>query len=229
MIHRMYDGCWKVVLSFSLLPFVLPSAFAEDLVSLSKVTFVTSPKWYIFKSHALDDDVLMFRKYSFAVIDGNIAGPEKTKNILDFGCQRTSRSSDYVVFHFPSWINTGMRAADWKPRLPLHIGINSLSLTFDAEAEFKNSGIFVDLDDLHRLNLLKMITAQSITVDYGSDQRLNIEQRTRTADGEGDVAGFVDDFVLHLLAPSVGAGKVTSYDVDKMLATCLTYKRKGRF
>jgi hypothetical protein len=230
VIQWMYDDCRKVALSIFLLQFIVSSSVADDLVSLSRVTFVTSPKWYILKNEALDGDVLMFRKYSFSVIDGKIAGAEKTKDILDFGCQRTSRYSDYVVFHFPNWTNNGISRADWKPRLPLQIGINGLSLTFNAEAEFKNGGLFVDLDDLHRLNLLKMMTAQSITVDYGvNDARLNLEQRTRASDGEGNVVNFVDDFVVHLVAPSVDAGKVTSYDMDKMLATCLAYKRKGTF
>jgi hypothetical protein len=203
---------------------------SEDSISLSRVFFVTSHKWYVLRNMAFDDDVLMFRKYSFSVIDGKIGGPEKTKDIVDFGCQRNNRHLDYVVFHFPHWALSGLNESDWKPRLPLHIGINNLSLTFDAEGELKNAAIFVDLSDRYKLNLLKMITAQTIMVDYGVDGSLiRIEQRTRTPDGEGDVTKFVNDFVTEILSPSVGAGKVTSYDTDGMLAACLYYKRKGAY
>jgi len=207
----------------------LPAA-AEDPISLGRVTFVTSPKWYLLRNMALDDDVLTFRKYSFAVIDGKIAGVDKTKNILDFGCQRTDRFVDYVVFHFPNWANTGLSNSDWKPKLPLHVGINNLSLTFDAEAELKNGNVFIDLNDRYKQNLLKAMTAQSIVVDFGfGDKRLNIEQRTRMHDGEGDVVGFVDDFVTQILSRSVNTGKITSYDTGGMLSACLAYKRNGKF
>lgn len=46
-------------------------ASTSELIPISQVTFVTSPKWYLLRGKALDGDVLVFRKYSFAVVDGN--------------------------------------------------------------------------------------------------------------------------------------------------------------
>ena len=80
---------------------LLSTVAAEETLGVSQVTFVTSPRWYVINRAALDGDVLIFRKYSFSVINGDIGGIEKTKNIFDFGCQR-NRYSDYLVFHLPS-------------------------------------------------------------------------------------------------------------------------------
>jgi len=57
---------------------------------------------------------------------------------------------------------------------------------------------------------------------------LIIQQRTRTADGQGDVVEFINDFVANMLSPSVGGGKVVSFDTDGILKACLGYKRGGR-
>jgi hypothetical protein len=181
------------------------------------------------KKIALDGGMLIFRKYSFSVIDGEIAGIERTKNIFDFGCQRSNRYLDYLVFHFPSWASTGLENQAWVPRLRLKIALNELRVTFDAEGEYKNSSIFVDLNDEQAQNIFKLIAADQIIIDYGvSEKRLNIEQRARTPDGKGDVVGFIEDFVVNVLSPSIGGGKVASFDTDSMLKACSSYKRNGR-
>jgi hypothetical protein len=198
----------------------------EGTVRLNQVIFVTSPKWYVLKRVALDGDVLFFRKYSFAVVDGEI---ENSKNIFDFGCQRSDRYSDYLVFHFPDWASFGFENNSWIPRLRLKIALNELRTTFDAEGEYKNSSIFVDMNDQQRENLLKLIAADEILIDYGASQdRLTIEQRTRTPDGKGNVVGAIEDLVTNAVSPAIGGGRVVSFDTDGMLSACLTFKRRGR-
>ena len=207
----------------------LSRAAAEETIGLSQVTFVTSPKWYVINRTALDGDTLIFRKYSFSVIDGEIGGIEKTKNIFDYGCQRSSRYSDYLVFHFPSWARSGLDNKRWVPRLRLNVALNELRVTFEVEGEYKNNSIFVDLNDQQRQNLSELMAAGEIVIDYGlSGERLQIEQRMLTPDGEGDVAGFIEEFVTKVLSPSVDGGKVVSFDADSMLKACLLYKRSGR-
>jgi hypothetical protein len=207
-----------------------PTAAAEEeIVDLTQVTFVTSPRWYVLKRIALDGDILVFRKYSFTVIEGEVAGIEKTKNIFDFGCQRDSRYSDYLVFHLPSWAKTGLENNNWVPRLNLKVALNGLSVTFDAEGEYKNSSIFIDLNDRQLQSLFKLIAAEEIVIDYGvSGERLRIEQRMLTPDGEGDIAKFIEDFVINILAPSVAGGKAVGFNTDSLLKACLAYKRNGR-
>ena len=79
------------------------------------------------------------------------------------------------------------------------------------------------------MNLLKLIAADEVIIDYGaSEERLKIEQRTRTPDGKGDVIGFIEEFVSKIVSPSLGGGKVSSFDTDSMLQACLAYKRRGR-
>jgi hypothetical protein len=198
-------------------------------VPLNQVLFVTSPKWYVLQRIAVEGDVLVFRKYAFSVIDGKIAGVERTKNIFDFGCQRNNRYSDYIVFHFPNWAGTGLEGETWKPRLPLKIALNELHLTFDAEGEYKNSSLFVDLDRQQLQPLLKLMTADDMIIDYGVPEgRLTVQQRTLTPDGKGNVVGFLGDFVTNILSPSIKAGKVTSFDTDGVLKACMTYKQRGR-
>lgn len=207
-----------------------PTAAAEEeIVDLAQVTFVTSPKWYVIKRIALDGDALVFRKYSFSVIEGEVGGIEKTKNIFDFGCQRNSRYSDYLVFHLPSWARSGLENNSWVPRLSLNVALNGLSVTFDAEGEYKNSSIFIDLNDRQLQNLFKLIAADEIVIDYGvSGGRLRIEQRMLTPDGEGDIAKFIEDFVINILSPSIAGGKVIGFNTDSLLKACLAYKRNGR-
>jgi hypothetical protein len=202
---------------------------AEESVGLSQVTFVTSPKWYVIKRIALDGEMLIFRKYSFSVVDGQIGGIARTKNIFDFGCQRNNRYLDYLVFHFPSWAASGLENQTWIPRLRLKIALNELDVTFSAEREYKNSSIFIDLNNEQVQDIFKLIAADQIMIDYGvSEERLNIEQVTRTPDGKGNVVGFIEDFVTNVLSPSIGGGKVVSFDTDSMLKACTSYKRHGR-
>lgn len=207
---------------------LLPALATEESVGLAQVIFVTSPKWYAIRSIAVDGEVLIFRKYSYAMIDGKMGGAEKTKNIFDFGCQRNRRYSDYLVFHLPSWARTGLEDQHRVPRLPVRIALNELRLTFDAEGEYKNSSIFIDLNDQQAQNIFKLIAADQMIIDYGvSEERLNIEQRTRTPDGKGDVTGFIEEFVFNVLAPSIGGSKVAGFDTDRMLKACMSYKRNG--
>ncbi len=201
----------------------------EGIVRLSQVSFVTSPKWYVLKRAARDGDALVFRKYSFSVIDGEIGGVDKTKNIFDFGCQRSGRYSDYLVFHLPDWASSGLENKSWIPRLRLKVGLNELSTTFDAEGEYKNSSIFIDMNDQQRENLFKLMAAGEVVIDYGmSEERLKIEQRSRTPDGKGNITGLIEDFVMNVLSPANGGTRVVSFDTNGMLNACLAFKRRGR-
>jgi hypothetical protein len=88
---------------------------------------------------------------------------------------------------------------------------------------------FIDLNEQQRENLFKLVAADQIIIDYGvSEGRLNIQQRTRSPDGKGNVVGFIEDFVTNILLPSIGGGKVVGFDTDSMLKACLAYKSRGR-
>jgi hypothetical protein len=45
----------------------------SDMLTLDQVFFVTSPKWYLLRGTALEDDILIFRKYSIPVVDWRVA------------------------------------------------------------------------------------------------------------------------------------------------------------
>jgi hypothetical protein len=44
---------------------------------------------------------------------------------------------------------------------------------------------------------------------------------------KGDIAKFIEDFVINILSPSIGGGKVVGFDTDNLLKACLAYKRSG--
>ncbi len=158
-----------------------------------------------------------------------MGGMDKTKNIFDFGCQRSRRYTDYLVFHLPTWVKSGLENDKWIPHLRLNIALNALSSTFDADGEYKNGSIFVDLNEQQKDNLFKLLAANDITIDYGvAEARLSIEQRTRTPDGNGNVVGFIEDLVTNILSPALRAGKVTGFETESMLSACVAYKRSGR-
>ena len=116
----------------------LPAA-ADGPIELARVQFVTPPRWYQFGNNIREDDVLIFRRYAISVIDGKIQTElGSVKNIYDFGCQRSARHPDYVVFHFPEWIDLkGVARTDWIPKMPL----NERKSTFEAQGEFKNGAL----------------------------------------------------------------------------------------
>jgi hypothetical protein len=206
----------------------LQSPMDKGKIELNHVRFVTSPRWYVIQRSAFDDEMLIFRKYSFSLIDGSLGGVEKTKNILDFGCQRNSKYLDYLVFHFPNWAHSGLDSTEWLPRLHLNIALNKLSFTLEAEGEYKNNSIFIDFNEQQQQHLIRLMAADEILVDYGTPkERLNIEQRTQTPDGAGNVVGFIEDLVTKVVSPSMDGGKVLSFDTDNMLKTCLAYKQQG--
>ena len=106
---------------------VMPLAWAQttsDDLTLDRVMFATSKRWYVFESKAVDRNVLYFRKYSFAVIDEKLA-PDKTKNIINFGCQRNTNYLDHFTIYTPNWI--ALKTIDeksWISRFELRVAVD---------------------------------------------------------------------------------------------------------
>lgn len=153
LASRLRQALWSLpfaALALSWLT-IQASCEPEDPIALSRVLFVTSPKWYVLKQMAFEDDILIFRRYAISVIDGKLAEVEKTKNIFDFGCQRTNQYSNYLVFHFSEWVALGLSRGDWVPKMGLHIALDSPSFTFDVEGEFKNGSLFIDLSTVDQM------------------------------------------------------------------------------
>jgi hypothetical protein len=101
------------------LAMVVTAVAQEEQVTLDRVVFITSPKWYVLKDLAVSKNVLYFRKYAIAVIDERLGPIEKTKNIASFACQRDSRLWDHWVVHLP---RVGGPEDDRRTRLDLADG-----------------------------------------------------------------------------------------------------------
>lgn len=224
---RKTTAAMAVLALAALLP---PPAAADGPIGLARVLFVTTPKWYQLANNIREDDVLIFRRYAISVIDGKIeTEPGSVKNIYDFGCQRSAKHPDYVVFHFPAWIDLkGVARSDWIPKMPLNVALNEHKNTFEAQGEFKNGALFIDLDDFYRDNMLRLMAAEETIVQMPSGDRLNVLQRTRTPDGKGDIAGFVDEMVP-VISKTVNGGAVSRMETAEVLKRCLNYKRTGRY
>jgi hypothetical protein len=209
-------------------PLSLPAA-ADGPIELARVQFVTPPRWYQFGNNIREDDVLIFRRYAISVIDGKIQTElGSVKNIYDFGCQRSARHPDYVVFHFPEWIDLkGVARTDWIPKMPLNVALNERK-SFEAQGEFKNGALFIDLDDFYRDNLLRLMAAEETIVQMPSGDRLSVLQRARTPDGKGDIVGFVDE-IVPVISKAVNGGAVSRMETADVLKSCLNYKRTGRY
>jgi hypothetical protein len=109
-----------------------------DSLTLDRVLFVTSKRWYVFENKAVDRNVLYFRKFSFAVIDDKLA-PDKTKNIISFGCQRNTNYLDHFTIYIPDWI--ALKTVDeksWISRFELRVAVDDG--TFTAPAEISKQG-----------------------------------------------------------------------------------------
>jgi hypothetical protein len=212
----------------ALLP--VPTSAADGQIGLDRAMFVTTPKWYQLGNNLREDDILIFRRYAISVIDGKIGTDiGNVKNIYDFGCQRSAKHNDYVVFHFPEWIDLkGVARSDWIPKMSLNFALNERKNTFDAQGEFKNGALFIDLDDFTRDNLLRLVAADETIVQMPSGDRLNVLQRTRTPDGKGDIASFVDD-VVPMISKAVNGGAVRSMETVEVFKRCQNYKRTGRY
>jgi len=218
-------------LTVSYLSALWNDARAEEKPTLARVFFVVSPKWYLLKKKALEENILIFRKYSIPVIDEKMQTEiERVKNILDYGCQRTTQHSDYIVFHLPEWVELeSVDRKEWIPRLNLRVALDGLKYTFDAEGEFKNGSLFVDLTDQFKENLMRLLVSEEAIIDFGQkSERLTILQRYRTPDGRGNIAGFIEDAVS-LVSSAVGGGSVQSMEMETMLRKCMQYKKNGRY
>jgi len=147
------------------------SAAGEKLVPIGSVNFVASPEWYLIDGAQKDGDTLVFRKYGLAYVDGILAGPDKVKNIIDFGCQSNSRYYNYSVFHFADWMSVGFDRTKWLPHISLSIGLDNLKQTYQADAEYKNNALFIDLNEQTSELLTSTLDAGQISVDYGGAWR----------------------------------------------------------
>lgn len=198
-------------------------------VTLDRVVFVTSQKWYLLREKAIFQNTLMFKKYSFLVIDGkqHLEETKDLKNIMSYGCQRTNRDRDYIVFHLPSLVHlNGIEPDGWISQLDLHILADKFSFT--AVGEFHNRELFIDFNDDFGDKLLKLIVSDKIIVEFGpKSERITVQQMYRTPSG-GNVVGFLDNAVT-LLSSALGGGKVESLETETILQKCLAFKRTGKF
>lgn len=152
-----------------------------------------------------------------------------SKNIYDFACQRSTKYPDYVVFHFPDWIELkGVARSDWIPNMPLNVALNQRKNTFEAQGEFKNGALFIDLNDLYRDNLLKLIAADETIVQLPSGERLTVLQQAKTPDGKGDISGFIDESVP-VISKAVDGGAVRGMTAGDVFKRCMDYKKTGRY
>jgi hypothetical protein len=206
----------------------MSSGIAQDNITLDRVFWVSPPKWYLLRQAALLDNVLWFRKYSFPVIDGKQqTGIDEIKNIISYGCQRSSRTLDFVVFHLPTWIHLNtIDTNGWISQLVLRIAIDRLSFT--AVGEYRNRELFIDLNDDFRDHLLKLLISEQIVVEFGpKNERITVNQMYRTPTG-GNVVGYLDEMVPHVSSLLKG-GKVESLETEAMLQKCLVFKKNGRY
>lgn len=204
-------------------------ARAQDNVTLDRVSFVSSPKWHLLRQVAISENILHFKKYAFPVVDGKsqLDNISKLKNIMSYGCQRSNRTLDYVVFALPSWVRLNtIDTNGWISQLDLRILIDRGSFT--AVGEYKDRQLFIDLNDDFKNNLLKLLVSEKIIIEFGpKNEQIIVYQKHRTTEG-GNVVGFLDEAVPQL-SSIVRGGKVESLETEKMLGKCLAYKKNGRY
>ena len=82
---------------------------------------------------------------------------------------------------------------------------------FTAPAEYRNREIYVDLRADNRDQLLKLVTSETVLIEFGPKQeRISIYQNDRTPDG-GNLDGFIGDLAAYV-SKSIGGGPVSRCD-----------------
>lgn len=199
---------------------------AAESLTLDRVLFATSKRWYVSKNRAVDRNVLYFRKFSFAVIDDKLA-PNKTKNIVSFGCQRNINYLDHFTIYIPEWIT--LKTIDeksWVSRFELRVAVDDG--TFTTPAEYRNKEIYVDLTGDNRDQLLRLLSSENVRFEFGpAQERIAIYQSDRTPEG-GNLDGFIGDLAT-LISKTNGGGPVQSFDGQSMLDVCAKFKRTGKY
>ena len=89
--------------------------------------------------------------------------------------------------------------------------------------------IYVDLRADNRDQLLKLVTSETVLIEFGpkKQERISIYQNDRTPDG-GDLDGFIGDLAAYV-SKSIGGGPVQSFDGRSMLDVCAKFKRTGKY
>jgi hypothetical protein len=203
-------------------------AQAQDDVTLDRVFFVSSPKWYLLRQKAVSDNSLWFRKFAFPVVDGKQqVEMQDLKNIMSYVCKRDSKTLDYVIFHLPKWVHSDtIDHNDWISRIDLRIAIDKS--TFTAVGEYRDRELSIDLTREWGESLLKLLISENIAVEFGPHtERINLRQLYRTPTG-GDIVGFFDDAVP-MISSALGGGKVDSLETETMLQKCIAFKRSGKY
>jgi hypothetical protein len=166
-----------------------------DQVTLDRVLFATSLKWYVLKSMAVSRNVLYYRKYALPVIDDQIGPFEKIKNITSFACQRNSRLLDHVVVHVPQWVS--VRTIDeggWYSKIELRILLDGA--TFTTVGEYRSKEFFIDITEDNRNSMLELLDSSEIIIEFGpAREQIRIRQAPRTPDGTGNIDGFLEQVV----------------------------------
>jgi hypothetical protein len=207
----------------------MPFALALSNTTLDHAVFVASPKWHFLRQKAVaEGGTLYFRKFSFPVIDDiQYTHLADIKNIMSYGCQRTNRHPDFIVFHIPTWIDLkGINPDGWISQLDVHLAVDRL--TFTAVGEYRSRELFIDLSDDNRDGIFKLLISEEILVEFGpKSERISIYQKNRSPTG-GNIAGYMDD-IVPMLSSQLGGGKVESLEMETVLERCKAYKRSGRY
>jgi hypothetical protein len=217
------------------LAMVITAGAHEEQVTLDRVVFVTSPKWYVLRDLAVIKDVLYFRKYALAVIDERLGPAEKVKNITTFACKRDSRLWDHWAIHLPAWVK--LQTIDenaWISKMDLRVMTDDGTFTADGEyfistKKNRDKEFFIDLTPVNRISMLGLLASSRIIVEFGpAQERIGIRQMSRTPDGTGNIEGFVDVFVPEI-SKAINGGAVRSFSTDSMLKACAEFKKTGRY
>ena len=132
---------------------------------MGDVWFVASPKWYIIENHAFSKEgILLFRKYAAPVKRGSLKSDlADIRNLMIYGCQKSSRYSDYVQWVVPKWVRfNSLEGEGWVPKMDLSVSIDEVGFT--SVGEYKNYELFLDVSSLPGGNASRIAASGKIDV-----------------------------------------------------------------
>lgn len=212
-----------------------PLVSTEAAPLVSDFAFVMPEQWFLVPGAPHKDGTLQFRRFSVAMdkadFDSVRSGAKNRVQIIGqagtfynsmiYTCQRDTKKSDFLTFHFPSEISpASFQYSDAKPNL--NLGLLADKKSTHVTAEYLKGDIFVDASTAGAETFIDLVTASTLTLDFGEKgDRLNLVVADKFA--TMDLSNATKEMLPILL--NIKPQALRSFSNKQMLESCLQYKK----
>jgi hypothetical protein len=227
------DEMLRLITAVTVLSLTVGAAHAGPSV-VSDFAFAMPETWFVLPGPSREADAILFRRYSVAMRKTDYAATRSGRtnqirlmgpagqlyNSMIYTCRKSSDKPDYLTFHLPPQVSPASFKYDTnQPKLEINIVVDTEPN--HAVVEYKKGDIFLDAADAGAGNLLRLMRASEITINFGSrNDRFTLGITAKF--GSVELAKAMKDLLPQMA--SIDPGALRSFSNQELREHCLAYK-----